>query len=516
MRTHPLSILWLILVFVTCVINCCSAAEAQTRPSPWDHYNEAVQAYANRDYPAAFERWQDLSLQKLPPKLQRQVWFQLGNVQFHMGEPLEQKAPEAAAELWRRSCDAYQTVLAERPRDSQARHNLELVQRRLAVLLHRVGMEAFHASGGKSVDDTIELLSTSHEQLQEASSLSPTDPEIARDYQLISRTLRERLKHRAETAETKADESARETNSWAEQRAEEQYRAALEDLGEARLFGAPPQAKPGISSEAHDDSLAQSIAQAGTRVQQKLSQLLTRRGKRAQREGDENAENNADQALGNYETALEHYRAAREVEPGNLEAANGEREVRSAMEKVLVSQGHIDLERGKKALAQESPNAAPALSSALNNYETALQLKSLNGEAKAGADEARRLLPEALVLAGKTDLTAGDRAEKFSVTEALSRYQEAEKNFQRSLDMETNQPAEQGLREAKNRMERVRGRVEAEAEAAANAGQPQNKPPRTLQSLLGQVEEKERTPEFDRQRQQGQRSTRPRSYHEDW
>lgn len=516
MRTHPVSILWLLLVFGTCEIHWCSAAGAQAQPSPWDHYNEAVQSYAKRDYPAAFERWQDLSLQKLPPKLQRQVWFQLGNVQFHMGEPLEQKSPEAAAELWRRSCDAYQTVLAERPRDSEARHNLALVQRRLALLLHRLGMEAFRASAGKSLDETIELLSTSHQHLQEASSLAPQDQEIARDYHLVSRSLRERLKQRAETEETKADDSARQTNSWAEQRAEEQYRAALEDLGEARLFGAQPQAKPGVSSEAHDDSLAQSIAQAETRVQQKLSQLLTRRGKRAQREGDGQAQSDADQALGNYETALEHYRAAQEAVPGNREAANGEREVRSAMENVLVSQGHVELERGRKALAQQSPNAASALSRALNNYETALQLNSKNGEAKAGADEARRLLPDALVLAGQTDLTAGDRAEKFSVTEALSRFQEAEKNFQRSLDMATNQPAEQGLREAKNRMERVRGRVEAEAEAAAKAGQPQNKPPQSLQSLLGQVEEKERTPEFDRERQQGQRSTRPRSYHEDW
>ena len=72
------------------------------------------------------------------------------------------------------------------------------------------------------------------------------------------------------------------------------------------------------------------------------------------------------------------------------------------------------------------------------------------------------------------------------------------------------------MQEAEAKLARARQRAAEEAEAAAKAGQPPNQPPKTLQSLLGQVEEKERTPEAERQRQRAQRDTRPRKYHADW
>ena len=77
------------------------------------------------------------------------------------------------------------------------------------------------------------------------------------------------------------------------------------------------------------------------------------------------------------------------------------------MEKLHVREGRAELERGKEALAQQNPRAAPALSTALSHYEAALQLNESNTEARAGADEARRLLPEALTLAGQSGAERG-------------------------------------------------------------------------------------------------------------
>jgi hypothetical protein len=137
------------------------AVECYADINPWRNYNEGVEAYAKGEYAMAFQRWQDLSIRKVPTALQRRVWFQLGNVQFHLGEPLEQGSPEEAAELWRRSREAYCSVLKTKPRDRDARHNLELVQKRLALLTHRLGLEAFRTSDGKDLDTAIDLLRTS-------------------------------------------------------------------------------------------------------------------------------------------------------------------------------------------------------------------------------------------------------------------------------------------------------------------------------------------------------------------
>src|SRR5262245_43762954 len=114
--------------FVCFSVFICAVALVSAKDNSWDLYNEGVQAYAAGDYQTAFERWQDLSLQKTSNRLQRPIWFQLGNVQFRIGEPLEQGSPEEAAELWRRSCAAYRTALIVRPRDRDVRHNLDFVE----------------------------------------------------------------------------------------------------------------------------------------------------------------------------------------------------------------------------------------------------------------------------------------------------------------------------------------------------------------------------------------------------
>jgi len=347
----------------------------------------------------------------------------------------------------------------------------------------------------------------------------------------VRRAFRERLKARAEKAETKADDLARQTNPWTEQaggggvlrgpggpgRGE---KAAGVRLGTNAIQGhaaknrekatrkpAQPTADFGRSRPTRPDVLEQSLADAQQRVERKLSELLTRRGQREQKQGDQLAESGPDQALEHYESGLEHYRAALEALASNEAAQRGEREVLSAMEKLHVREGKAELQRGKEALAQQSPRSAQALTEAVSQFEAALELNAKNEEARAGAEEARRLLPEALNLSGQAELKAGDRAEPRSSSDALMHYQEAEKDFRESLEVKPGQTvAEKGLKEAEEKLARSRQRAEQEAEAAAKAGQPRNQPPQDLKSLLGQVTEKQRTPELDRERQRGVRS----------
>lgn len=472
-------------------------------PAAWDLYNRGVRAYAERDYAAAFSLWQDLSLHDLPRPLRCPVYFQLGNAQFRLGEPLEANSPEETAELWRRGCAAYDLALSVRPRNFEALHNQAYVQQRLARLLQRLGREALDAAADQPLDAAIPLTRTSLDHLREALSLPVNAPGIRDDHARAANALVGRLGERARSSEHQGDNYVSQTNSWADLQAETSYHASLEDLGEARQTVQP--------------DLAVTLDQAKDRVEQKLANLLNRRGRNQQEQGSQQAATNPDEALDHYETALDLFQQSQQVRPDNPAAVQGEREVRAAMEGFYVRRGQSDLKRGKSALNVQGPQAAPALSQALAQFESALGLNQLNPEAQAGAAEARRLLPEALNLAGQSKLAAGDRAEPRSVTEALTQFQEAEKDFRQSLELKPNQPpAEKGLAEAETKAARALKKASAEAENIARVSQPANRPPKSLQTLLGQVGEKQRTPELDRQRQAGRKDTRPRPLSSDW
>lgn len=506
---------WLALVFALAVAG--HAGDVATEPTAWTNYNAAVLAYARKDYAGALRRWQDLSLQPLPRGLRGPVWFQLGNTEFRLGEPLEPNAPEQATELWRRSCEDYRTVLADKPRDAEARHNLALVERRLARLLHRLGTEAVAAARTQPVDAAIDLLRASTEDLNEAVTLAPADQEIRADRDKAEQTLRERLVARAAQAEAKGDEAARQTNAWADRDAEERYRAALQDLGDARREPAAEASAHEPNSPPPPTAFDESIAQAEQRVNQKLADLLTRQGQREQKQGGEQADWNPDQALDHYEAALDHFQAAQQAQPNHAAARRGEREVRAAMEQLHVREGQDALKQGRQELTQQRPEAAATLTTAVGHFQAALELNANNADARAGASEAQGLLPDALALAGQEEMSAGDRAERRSVSEALNRYQQAQRDFQQALELKPGQSqAEQGLRAVEPKLARMRERMAQEADSLAQQSQPANRSPETLQSLLGQVNERERTPQVERQRQSARKFTNVRKHYPDW
>jgi tetratricopeptide (TPR) repeat protein len=479
---------------------------AATAGDPWGSYNTGVQAYAGHDFTNALQQWEDLSLAALPRRLQLPVWFQMGNTQFRLGEPLEQGQPEQAAELWRRSCEAYRTALLAKPRDEATRHNLALVQRRLANLTHRLGIEAFNAAQKQPLDTAIDRLHDSTENLKEAAALAPEDAAFRQDRDRAQQALRDRLMERARQAETQGDTAAAQRNQWADRNAEQSYRAALEDLATA--------AQPEAAESQPTDPQVQA---AQGRVSQKLADLLTRKGQAEQKEGNQMAQYDPDQALDRLEAALQDFTAAQEVQPQHAAAQRGEREVRAALEQLQVKEGQEQLQQGREQLARQDPQAARSLNAALGHFEAALELKPTSAPAQKGAEEARQLLPAALALAGQNEMRAGDRAEPQSPSDALSRFQEAEKDFQQALEMQPGQPqAKQGLQEVEPKLARVREKVAKQAEAAAKQISPPNRRPPTLESLLGQVEQKEPLSESERQRQRARKDASPRKPYPDW
>jgi tetratricopeptide (TPR) repeat protein len=530
MTRHPLKTARLPL-FSLCLAARLAGAET---PAPWDAYNAGVQAYAARDYAAALEHWENLSLQPLPRGLRRPVWFQLGNVHFRRGEQLEAGAPEQTVELWRRSVDAYQSALAAQPRDPAARHNLALVRLRLTRVLHRLGLEAFGAAEGRPADEAVNRLRDATASLDEAVTHAPEDAQIRADRDRVEKAFRERLLARAADAEQRGDEDAKARNTWSDWQAEARYREALGDIAEASPPAASdaaaprpagphnPEAEVGQAGRAalrptSVSGLDQTAAEAHERVSQKLADLLTRMGRREQQEGQAQSEWNPDEALGHFEAALQNFERAQAERPGHETAARGEREVRRAMEQLHLREGRDALRQGREQLARQSAQSAPTLGTALGHFEAALGLNPLNGVAEAGAAEARKLLPEALTLAGQAQMQAGERAETYSASSALAHYQEAESDFQQALALQPGQAqAERGLAEVEPRLARLRERVADEArQAAQQSARPGRQLP-TLESLLDQVSGRDRPLNPERQRQPGRNRPGERRNPRDW
>jgi tetratricopeptide (TPR) repeat protein len=96
--------------------------------------------------------------------------------------------------------------------------------------------------------------------------------------------------------------------------------------------------------------------------------------------------------------------------------------------------------------------------------------------------------------------------------QALGHYEEAEKDFSQSLALRPgDQETGKGQREAQEKVARLREKVSQEAEQ--NRG---NQRSRSLQSLLGQVEERDRQLDPDRQRQRGRKDVSEKKNPLDW
>lgn len=488
-------------------------AFASARASNWDDYNAGVNAYAARDYAEAGAIWQELARADLPRSLRQPVWFQIGNTEFRLGEPLAASAPEQAVELWRRSCAAYRSVLGWNSRHAGARHNLELVEGRLASLTRQLGNQLREQSERASLDDAINQLRVATEYLREAQQLAPRDEAIRQDRQAAEQRLQQRLAERAEQAEQRGDESAAQRNQWADDQAERAYRESLADLQEARRQDSDAQ----DAAEARTPSrpVTQQAAEAQERVEQKLADLLTRMGQREQRAGNEEADQNPDQALDRYEAALERFQQAQAVQPEHAAAERGEREVRQAMEDLHLQEGRFAQESGERSAPNSPARAARELTTALSHFESALALNPGNQEAEQRAEAVRQQLPDLLTRAGQQQQRAGERAEPQSPNDALARYEEAQSAYQGALELAPqHQPAQEGLDQVQDRLAQLRQR---QAEQAQQANENQRRPPRDLSQLLGEVRESQRNDrEVERQRQAARNQPQPRKVYPDW
>jgi tetratricopeptide (TPR) repeat protein len=407
-------------------------------------------------------------------------------------------------------------VLTRSARHSEARHNLALVERRLATLTQRLGNDLRTLAERQPLDDAIAQLRAATEHLREAQMLAPTDADIHQDRTAAEQRLRERLRERAQQEEKRGDQSAAQQSSWADNQAEQAYREALTDLEEARRESNSDAVQESPKADSSAPSLARVLEADHDRVQQKLADLLTRMGQREQKTATEQAQYNPDEAWPHFDEALEHFQAAQAIQPDHAAARRGEQEVKAAMEQIHMREGRERQAQGIEAAPNNAPRAARELTAALSHFEATLALNPENREAERRAEEVRAVLPDLLTRAGQAEQRAGEQSETSSTTRALMHYETAQSAFESALDMApSHAPAQEGLEVVQERLSRLRQR---QAEEAARSAEVESKSPRDLGQLLGEVRQSQRDAnrEQDRERQAERNQPQPRRVYPDW
>jgi hypothetical protein len=207
--------------------------QAQQPADPWLAYNSAVAAYAAKDYPQADKIWQELAAKPLPNKLRDQVWTQIGNVSYRLGEQTEASSPEQTLTQWQQSREAYRVALTAKPKDKVVANNLGVVEQKLAKLHARLAKRLVQETQKeRSNQKAIEKLEAALDHQRTAQNLAPKDEEIKQDLQKIEQTLSEKYTKKATDEEKRADTTLenKNANAWQQKEAEKNLNAALTDF----------------------------------------------------------------------------------------------------------------------------------------------------------------------------------------------------------------------------------------------------------------------------------------------
>ncbi len=106
---------------------------AERPDDPRLQYNFGTAAYKNNLYDEAIQAFTG-ALRSDQLELQKKAYFNRGNSYYQKGAEMRQGDPRGAAEKWRQSLESLKSALALDPRDLDAKHNRELVEKELAEL----------------------------------------------------------------------------------------------------------------------------------------------------------------------------------------------------------------------------------------------------------------------------------------------------------------------------------------------------------------------------------------------
>ena len=391
--------------------------QTQQPADPWLAYNAGVAAYAAKDYATADKIWQELAAKPLPNKLRDQVWTQIGNVSFRLGEPMETSAPDQALTQWQQSREAYRVSLMAQPKDKVVANNLAVVERKLAKLHTQLAKKLVQETQKeRSNRKAIEKLEAALDHQRTAQNLAPKDEEIKQDQKKIEETLADKYAKKAAQEEKRAEELAANPNqnSWQQKEAEKQLNAALTDFAQAKSL----------------DEMNQEAKEGEPRVQDKLAKLLAQQGEKLHDEANQEAERRPDEAIAKMERALDKFDESLNLKSDQPETKQEQAETKSDLEKLLEKRGDQLAEQGDKNAEKRPAEAAEQKMAALAHYQEAQALNPENEGLQPKIDALEKGLPELLNALGEREQQRAAQAEPNSTEKAVGHLERAQSAFQ--------------------------------------------------------------------------------------
>lgn len=110
------------------------AATAAKEPAKAElHFNTGAAAYKAGDYAQAASGFQQsLKTEQVP--VQQGAYFNLGNTQYRLGQKTEKTSAQETIKTWEEAVKSYDAALQIKPDDADAKHNRDLVQRKIEQL----------------------------------------------------------------------------------------------------------------------------------------------------------------------------------------------------------------------------------------------------------------------------------------------------------------------------------------------------------------------------------------------
>ncbi len=110
------------------------AAVAEKRPTKAElHFNAGAAAYKAGNYANAATAFQE-TLKNASVPVQQGAFYNLGNTQYRSGQKTEKTNPEETIKTWEESVKSYDAALQIAANDTAAKHNRDLVQRKIDEL----------------------------------------------------------------------------------------------------------------------------------------------------------------------------------------------------------------------------------------------------------------------------------------------------------------------------------------------------------------------------------------------
>ncbi len=119
---------------------------------PQLQYNYGTAAYKNNMFDEAAEAFTK-ALKSDDVKLQEKAYYNRGNSQYQKGQESQQADPKATIEQWHKALDSLQAAMNLDPKDADARHNHELIKKRLEELEKKQQQNKKDQQNGKDQQD---------------------------------------------------------------------------------------------------------------------------------------------------------------------------------------------------------------------------------------------------------------------------------------------------------------------------------------------------------------------------